>query len=67
MKQLIAIFLFIFALSSCNTKATCDCAECCVKCKTECVTDSTAVTPETDAVAPAESEVQDEPAAEETK
>lgn len=65
MKQLIAIFLLVFALSSCNTKGTCDCADCCVKCKTECVTDSTAVVPATETEAPAEVEV--ESTTEETK
>ena len=62
MKQIIAIFLFIFALASCKPQCTCE--DCAAKCQTEQVTtDSTAV----ETTAPVEGEVEAAPAEEETK
>lgn len=57
MKQIIAIFLFIFALASC--KPTCTCEDCQAQCKTEqVVSDSTAV--EASETAPAEVPAEEE-------
>lgn len=41
MKQIIAIFLFVFAMASCEPK--CDCTKCAEECKVEAAVDTTVV------------------------
>jgi hypothetical protein len=65
MKQIIAIFLFIFALASC--KPECSCADCQAKCQTEQVIDSTAVETPVDVTPGTETEVTEEAETAETK
>ena len=52
MKQIIAIFLFVFAMASCQPK--CDCTKCAEECKVEAAVDTTVVDT---TVAPLEAEV----------
>jgi hypothetical protein len=54
MKQIVAIFLFIFALASCKPQCTCE--DCLTKCQTEQVIDSTAVETPADVTTETEAE-----------